>query len=145
MKEGAGRTREGDEGDREGAAGAWRALFLRAPYLRDALCTLGLVADTFETAVTWDRFAAFHASVMEATRAAAARVAGAAVVTCRLTHVYPDGAAPYFTVIAQGKPGGHVAIWPPPARGPCPGPASRYARRSRADPRRIAPGRRETC
>jgi len=61
--------------------------------------------------VAWDRFAAFHASVMEATRAAAARVAGAAVVTCRLTHVYPDGAAPYFTVIAQGKPGGHVAMW----------------------------------
>jgi alkyldihydroxyacetonephosphate synthase len=68
VKEGAGRTREGEEGDREGAAGAWRSLFLRAPYLRDALCMLGLVVETFETAVTWDRFTAFHASVMEATR-----------------------------------------------------------------------------
>ncbi len=27
------------------------------------------------------------------------------LVTCRLTHVYPDGAAPYFTVIAPGRPG----------------------------------------
>jgi alkyldihydroxyacetonephosphate synthase len=111
VRDGAGRTREGEEGERDGAAGTWRTMFLRAPYLRDALCTLGLVAETFETAVTWDRFAAFHASVTEATERAAARIAGAAVVTCRLTHVYADGAAPYFTVIAQGSPGGQVAIW----------------------------------
>jgi alkyldihydroxyacetonephosphate synthase len=26
-------------------------------------------------------------------------------VTCRFTHVYPDGPAPYFTVIAPGRPG----------------------------------------
>ena len=76
FKAGAGRTRTGDEGERDGAAGAWRSLFLRAPYIRDVLCTLGLVADTFETAITWDRFPAFHASVMEAARAAAERVAG---------------------------------------------------------------------
>jgi alkyldihydroxyacetonephosphate synthase len=111
FKPGAGRTRTGDEGDRDGAAGAWRALFLRAPYLRDALCTLGYVADTFETAVTWDRFPAFHASVMSAARDAAERVAGAALVTCRITHVYPDGAAPYFTVLAPAKPGSQVAMW----------------------------------
>ena len=110
-REGAGRTRTGDEGERDGAAGAWRSLFLRAPYLRDGLCTLGLIAETFETAITWDRFAAFHASVMEATRAAAARIGGAAAVTCRLTHVYPDGAAPYFTVIAPARPGSQVVMW----------------------------------
>jgi len=110
-KEGAGRTRTGDEGERDGAAGAWRSMFLRAPYLRDGCCRLGLIAETFETAVTWDRFPAFHASVMEATRAATLRIAGAASVTCRLTHVYPDGAAPYFTVIAPGKPGSQVQMW----------------------------------
>ena len=27
-----------------------------------------------------------------------------AVVTCRLTHAYPDGAAPYFTVLAPVAP-----------------------------------------
>jgi alkyldihydroxyacetonephosphate synthase len=108
---GAGRTREGAEGEREGAAGAWRALFLRAPYLRDALCTLGLVVETFETAITWDRFAAFHASVMEATRAAAERISGAALVACRFTHVYPDGPAPYFTVIAPSTRGSQLAQW----------------------------------
>jgi alkyldihydroxyacetonephosphate synthase len=48
---------------------------------------------------------------MAATRAAAQGVAGAALVTCRLTHLYPDGAAPYFTVIAPGHAGAHVAMW----------------------------------
>jgi alkyldihydroxyacetonephosphate synthase len=110
-KPGAGRTRTSDEGDREGSAGAWRNTFLRAPYLRDALATLGLVVETFETAITWDRFASFHAHVMEATRTSAERIAGAAIVTCRLTHVYPDGAAPYFTVIARGRPRSQVAMW----------------------------------
>lgn len=111
VKEGAGKTRDTGEGDREDAAGVWRKMFLQGPYLRDALCTMGLVVETFETAITWDRFEAFHAAVMEAARSAAARVAGAAVVTCRITHVYPDGAAPYFTVIAPGKQGSMVQQW----------------------------------
>ena len=38
----------------------------QAPYLRDVLVSLGVIAETFETAVTWDRFEAFHAGVMEA-------------------------------------------------------------------------------
>lgn len=110
-KPAAGRTREGEEQEHEGAAGAWRAMFLRGPYLRDALATLGLVVETFETAITWERFRDFHDTVKEAALCAARRVAGAAVVTCRLTHVYPDGAAPYFTVLAPGKPGSAVAMW----------------------------------
>ena len=41
-----------------GAAGAdtsreWAGTFIRAPYLRDALIRLGVVAETFETACTW--------------------------------------------------------------------------------------------
>ena len=38
---------------REGAAGAWRQAFIRGPHVRDALVRLGLIAETFETAVTW--------------------------------------------------------------------------------------------
>lgn len=110
-REDAGRPREAGEGDRDGEAGSWRSRFLRAPYLRDALATLGLVVETFETAVTWDRFPGLHGTVLEATRAAAARVCGAAVVTCRLTHAYPDGVAPYYTVVAAGKPGSRLAQW----------------------------------
>ena len=39
--------------------GAWRDAFLRAPYLRDNLIAAGILAETFETAITWDRFDAF--------------------------------------------------------------------------------------
>ena len=37
VPEGAGKTRADDGAAREGAAGAWRNAFLRAPYLRDTL------------------------------------------------------------------------------------------------------------
>ena len=39
----------------EGGGGAWRDAFLRAPYLRDTLVAMGVLTETFETAVTWDR------------------------------------------------------------------------------------------
>jgi alkyldihydroxyacetonephosphate synthase len=32
-------------------------------------------------------------------------------VTCRFTHVYPDGPAPYYTVIAPGRPGAELEQW----------------------------------
>ena len=59
--EGGARTRSGDEGAREGAAGAWRNAFLNAPYLRDVLVRAAVISETFETAITWDRFEEFHA------------------------------------------------------------------------------------
>ena len=36
---------------------------------------------------------------------------GEGTVTCRLTHVYPDGAAPYFTVLAPARRGDELAQW----------------------------------
>lgn len=83
-------------------AGEWRDGFLDAPYVRDTLLSLGILAETFETAVTWDRLPA----LIEALKAT---VPGR--VTCRLTHVYPDGAAPYFTVLAPVERGTEVATW----------------------------------
>jgi alkyldihydroxyacetonephosphate synthase len=106
------RTRTNADASREGAAGAWRSAFIRAPYTRDALVGLGLVNETFETAVTWDRFDALHADVMASVHAAMKAVdAMPGIVTCRFTHVYPDGPAPYFTVIAPGRPGGQLEQW----------------------------------
>src|SRR3954451_23840519 len=43
-----------------GSVGDWREAFIRMPYVRDMLMRIGVLADTFETAITWDRFAAFH-------------------------------------------------------------------------------------
>jgi alkyldihydroxyacetonephosphate synthase len=95
-------------GDGGGGASAWREAFLRMPYLRDLLLRLGVLSDTFETAITWDRFPAFHEAVTGATRAALGEPCR---VTCRFTHVYPDGPAPYFTVIAPVRRGEEVERW----------------------------------
>lgn len=92
-------------------AAAWRATFLRGPHLRDGLARLGLVCETFETAVTWDRFWELHEGVLAATREAARRACGGGVVTCRFTYVYPDGPAPYYSVFAPGRPGQELEQW----------------------------------
>ena len=78
------------------------------PYLRDLLLRLGILSDTFETAVTWDRFPDFHRTVMGAVREALGEPCR---VTCRFTHVYPDGPAPYITVIAPARRGDEIAQW----------------------------------
>ncbi len=106
------RTTTGDRtGSAQGGAGEWRRTFLSAPYLRDALVRLGMVVETFETAITWDRFDGFVAEVVGAARDAAERLAGAAIVAVRVTHAYPDGAAPYVTVIAPAGDRDPVALW----------------------------------
>ena len=100
------------------AADSWRSAFLAAPYLRDSLIRLGILSETFETAITWDRFAEFHSRVGEAARRAVAEVGGAPAegegaprVTCRFTHVYPDGPAPYYTILAPARRGCEVEQW----------------------------------
>jgi len=111
VPEGAGATRRESAGAREGAAGAWRQSFLGAPYLRDALVGMGMITETFETAVTWDRFEAFHGAVMGGAEDAVRRVCGAGTVTVRFTHAYPDGPAPYYSIIAPSRPGAQLAQW----------------------------------
>ena len=94
-----------------GAAGAWRNAFIAGGHRHDAFVRLGLVMETFETAITWDRFSSFHAAVMAATQAAVARVCGKGMVSCRFAYVYPDGPAPYYTVLGQGRPGSELEQW----------------------------------
>jgi alkyldihydroxyacetonephosphate synthase len=94
------------------AVTAWRSAFLRMPYLRDGLARMGAVVETFETATTWDRLPELIDAVRTEVGAAAHELTGhPATVNCRLTHVYPDGTAPYFTVLAAGRPGDEVAVW----------------------------------
>jgi alkyldihydroxyacetonephosphate synthase len=100
------------------SVGAWRQAFLAAPYLRDTMVACGVLSDTFETAITWDRFADFHSEVSEAARRAMAAASGAPAegdgaprVSCRFTHVYPDGPAPYYTILAPARRGDEVAQW----------------------------------
>jgi alkyldihydroxyacetonephosphate synthase len=109
---GGGRAGAGASGD---AVGSWREAFLRAPYLRDVFVAMGVLSDTFETSITWERFPAFHERVMGAAAEAVAAATGvpaeSAHVSCRFTHVYPDGPAPYYTILAPASRGEEVEQW----------------------------------
>ena len=95
----------------------WRRAFLLAPYLRDTFVACGVLSETFETAITWDRFEEFHADAMEAVRAKVAEVCDAPAESRRAARQLPlhprlsrrpravlHGAGP-------GGPGGEVEQW----------------------------------
>jgi len=95
---------------RQGAAGQWRNAFIRMPYHRDLMVALGVITDTFETAITWDRFETLYEGVREQTAAVIREICGhEATISCRFTHIYPDGPAPYFSYSALGAPTGNLA------------------------------------
>jgi alkyldihydroxyacetonephosphate synthase len=102
----------GGSGGGEDAVGSWREAFLGAPYARDVLVAIGVLAETFETAITWERFASFHERVKAAGEQALGELCGqGGRVTARFTHVYPNGPAVYFTVIAPARRGEEVEQW----------------------------------
>jgi alkyldihydroxyacetonephosphate synthase len=92
-------------------ADAWKKSFLQAPYLRDKMMQYGIIMETFETAVTWDQFPLFHQKVTDCVKKALKEICGAGTITCRFTHLYPDGPAPYYTVIAKGQKGEELKQW----------------------------------
>ncbi|MEV6316288.1 FAD-binding oxidoreductase [Streptomyces sp. NPDC051776] len=89
----------------------WKDGFQAAPYLRDSLVAAGILVETFETAVTWNRFGDLDDAVLQAARRGAEAACGTSVVNRRLTHVYPDGAAVYYTVLAPARRGSETAQW----------------------------------
>ncbi|HEX7037267.1 MAG TPA: FAD-binding oxidoreductase [Pseudomonadales bacterium] len=95
---------------REGAVGAWRQSFIGV----NAGLTngLGLLADTFETAITWDRWPEFDATVRERVgRVLREELGAGAQLTCRFTHVYPDGPAPYYSFSGPAADGAEARQW----------------------------------
>jgi len=93
-----------DGAHRSGAARQWRERFIRMPWFREELTSRGIIADTFETAITWEHFPHLYTSVKEATERAVQEATGQrGWVSCRLTHIYPDGPAVYFTFSGLGN------------------------------------------
>ncbi len=101
----------GESASAEGSVGAWRNAFVQAPYVRDTMVAAGVLSETFETAITWDRLEGFVADVRERAEAAVTEACGSGRVSCRFTHAYPDGAAPYFTVLAPARRGAELEQW----------------------------------
>ena len=125
------------------------------PYLLNVMASMGMIVDTFETACTWDRFEQLHANVISEVRRTMKAVCGAGFISCRFTHVYPDGPAPYFTFVAPGRYGVEAEQWLDDQEESRPRRWSRVAARSRTitrsaactDPgyRRPAPGAVRRC
>ena len=95
---------------RQGNIGEWRNSFLRAPYDRNLTMGLGVVAETLETAITWDKWQNLEQTVRQSLHKSLTKFCGGGRVTCRFTHVYPDGPAPYFTFEGLGRKGSELQI-----------------------------------
>ena len=96
----------------EAAGLRWRTAFIRMPYGRELTAPMGIINDTFETAITWDKFEAFHEIVRKATQDALVEATGRqGTVSTRFTHVYPDGPAVYYTFSVRGDPGRLIEQW----------------------------------
>ena len=93
--------------------GSWREAFLGAPYVRDLLVAMGVLSETFETAITWERFPVFHERVMEAARGGGARGRAGRTGACTAASPTstPTAPRPYFTVLAPARRGEEVEQW----------------------------------
>ena len=106
------RSPQTPEAHRSGSSGNWRNSFIRAPYLRESFTRRGIIQDTFETSITWDRASDFISEVKELTSKEILKITGKpSLVTCRITHSYPDGLAPYFTFGAFATPKTMIDVW----------------------------------
>jgi alkyldihydroxyacetonephosphate synthase len=101
---------EADESD-DGDSGEWRDSFVEAPYMFNSLVSMGVLVDTFETAVTWDQFPALHEALEERVTDAMAEECGTGFLSCRFTHAYEDGPAPYYTLLAPADVGRELEQW----------------------------------
>ncbi len=94
---------------RGGVVGAWRNAFIGVN--AGLTAGLGLLSDTFETAITWDRWPDFDGEIRERVGAVLHRELRGARLSCRFTHVYPDGPAPYYSFSGIVPRGAEFERW----------------------------------
>ncbi|MBV9100899.1 MAG: FAD-binding oxidoreductase [Candidatus Dormibacteraeota bacterium] len=95
-----------------GAPGrAWLRSRFEGPYLRDALLDRGLLVETLETAATWTELLTVREAVNAALRASLGARGTAPLIGCHVSHVYPEGASLYFTVLARRDSADPAGQW----------------------------------
>ena len=94
-----------------GPARRWYAERFETPYLRDSLIDHGILVDTVETAASWSGLMGVYRAAGKALQDALWEHAGAGLVLCHISHVYPDGASLYFTFFGQAREGREIAQW----------------------------------
>ena len=92
-----------------GPGEGWHAARFTGPHLRDALLDRGVLVETLETATSWSGLARVRGAVRDALTQALR--ATPPVIGCHVSHLYPDGASLYFTVLARQDPDDPRAQW----------------------------------
>ena len=99
----------------ESAGKRWFESRFHGPYLREPMMDRGLGVDTLETAASWSKLDGLYAAVKKALqdsiRETVPRPDAHGIVTCHISHAYPDGASLYFTYIFPRTLHGDVAQW----------------------------------
>ncbi|MFB6345441.1 MAG: FAD-binding oxidoreductase [bacterium] len=96
---------------RNDSESSWREAFFRGPYLFNGLIQLGMIVDTIETCCSWSQFEDMHQSIMSEANQIFDEIASGGFITCRFTHLYPEGPAPYYTLIAPGNDQARIKQW----------------------------------
>ena len=100
VKQQAGTADNALETSRSGPQGNWRHQFRYLPRLMHTRAAMGIVSFTFETAYTWDKFEEVDTEIMRRMRKAQKENLGGGIVCRRFSFLYPDGPAPYYSVMA---------------------------------------------
>lgn len=82
-------------------ARAWEHGRFGGPYFRDELVGHAILADTLETATTWDNLERLYQGVQQAIRTTFADAGTPCLLQCHVSHVYATGASLYFTFLAR--------------------------------------------
>lgn len=91
------------ENSRSGPQGNWRHQFRYLPRLMHTRAAMGIVSFTFETAYTWDKFEEADTEIVKRVREAQKQITGEGIVCRRFSFLYPDGPAPYYSVMAPSS------------------------------------------
>ncbi|MGZ5998914.1 MAG: FAD-binding oxidoreductase [Rhizomicrobium sp.] len=93
----------------------WKEGRFHGPYMRDPMMDRGVGVDTLETAASWSKLDGLYIAVRDALestiRENAPRAGAHGVVSCHISHSYPDGASLYFTYVFPRMLDGEIAQW----------------------------------
>ncbi len=89
----------------------WLATRFELPYLRDELLDNHLLIDTLETATTWSGLHPLYVAVRTAIEKAAQDQGEPIIVFTHVSHLYPDGASLYFSLLGRQKRSDPIGQW----------------------------------
>lgn len=116
---GAAIRRAGGAGLGASAGRAWEKGRYHGPYLRDHLLDRGVMAETLETATTWDNLFALYKGIGDALRGSLAARGTPPIAWCHISHLYPEGCSLYFTFLAKQERGAEIEQWAAAKRAAC--------------------------